>query len=324
METRASYILVGSFVLGLVAVMIGVVTWLADQPSGEQSVRYVTYFKGDVTGLGVGSPVRYRGVPVGSTTDIRIDPGDVERIRVEMDISSITPVKTDTVAQLALQGITGVAFVQLTGGTNDAEALKPEDKRKLPEITSRESALQQLLTRLPEVVEKVLNVADRVTLLFDEKNLSAVENVLENLERASKDVGRTTDEALLLMKEGKNTAIALRETAAAIQTLARKIDGQIDPVASDVRETSQQMRLALGEFHKALKNIRTITDEVDNLVETNKTAITDFSQSGLYEFSRFISESRTLVNSLTRLADRIDRDPAQFFFGDSQKGVVAP
>jgi len=76
----------------------------------------MAYFTGDVTGLGVGSAVRYRGVPVGTVRDIRLDPTNVEQVQVLMDVSADAPIKEDTIAQLALQGITGVAFIQLTGG----------------------------------------------------------------------------------------------------------------------------------------------------------------------------------------------------------------
>ena len=110
METRASYILVGSFVLTLVAALVGVAIWLAGIEFDKAPTRYLTYFKGDVTGLGVGSAVRYRGVPVGSVRTIRLDPKNVEQVQVTMDVSVDAPIKEDTVAQLALQGITGVAF----------------------------------------------------------------------------------------------------------------------------------------------------------------------------------------------------------------------
>ncbi len=82
METRASYILVGSFVLGLIAAAFAFVVWLASVQFEDVPKRYLIYFDGSVTGLAVASPVRYRGVPVGSVVDIRIDPENIERILV--------------------------------------------------------------------------------------------------------------------------------------------------------------------------------------------------------------------------------------------------
>ena len=91
METRASYILVGYFVLGLIAAAFAFVVWLSSIQFEEVPKRYLIYFEGSVTGLEVASPVRYRGVPVGSVTDIRIDPENIERIRVTVEISADYP-----------------------------------------------------------------------------------------------------------------------------------------------------------------------------------------------------------------------------------------
>ena len=73
METRASYTLVGAFVLGLIGALIGVAVWLAGVELGKTPTRYLIYFEGNVTGLGIGSAVRYRGVPVGSVREINIE-----------------------------------------------------------------------------------------------------------------------------------------------------------------------------------------------------------------------------------------------------------
>ena len=159
--------------------------------------------------------------------------------------------------------------------------------------------------------------------MFDEKNLGAVTKILENLEQFSENASSTTDDARALIGEAKSAAGALKDTAAAIRSLTENIGKQVDPVAGDVRRTASEMRLAVAEFSKTLKNVTAISSEIEQLVKTNKRSITDFSQTGLYEFTGFLTEARTLVDALTRLTNRIERDPAQFFFGDSQKGVRA-
>ncbi len=125
METRANHFLVGLFVLSLTALLAFAGLWFARANLGEAQSVYHTLFRGSVTGLSIGSTVRYRGVPVGTVTDIRIDPDNVERILVVLGLRPGTPVKTDTVASLQPQGITGLSFVQLTGGTQEAAQMLP-------------------------------------------------------------------------------------------------------------------------------------------------------------------------------------------------------
>ena len=74
METKASYVAVGSFVLVVAAGLIVFVTWLGKVSIDREFDRYLILFSDSVTGLQVGGAVRYRGVPVGTVSDIRLDP----------------------------------------------------------------------------------------------------------------------------------------------------------------------------------------------------------------------------------------------------------
>ena len=74
METRASYIAVGAFVLVLVLGLVGFVIWVGKFRTQEEFARYDILFSGSVTGLQVDGTVRYRGVSVGRIIDIAIDP----------------------------------------------------------------------------------------------------------------------------------------------------------------------------------------------------------------------------------------------------------
>src|SRR5687768_1403667 len=100
MERRASYLLVGGFVLVLIAAIFGFGLWLARTALDRDVDVYRVYFTGSVTGLQVGSAVRYRGVLVGTVESIRIDPTNVERVEVTVALPADLPLKSDVVAQL--------------------------------------------------------------------------------------------------------------------------------------------------------------------------------------------------------------------------------
>lgn len=322
METRASYILVGSFVLSLVAVLVGVAVWLAGVEFDKVPARYLTYFEGDVTGLGVGSPVRYRGVPVGTVRDIRLDPENVERVRVLLEVSVDTPIKEDTVAQLALQGITGVAFIQLTGGTNTAKPLVAA-KGQMPIIKSQQSVLQAVIGKLPQVVERAVLVADRLGDLFNKKNMDSISATLANIEQFTGSLGAKQGELQLLLRDSRRTVNALREAVIDVQTAAGKYGARIDPFLDHSKQTLNELQQTMADIRKAATSIDRIAGSAQGVLEDNRGPIRDFSQTGLYEFTQFMAEARVLVDSLTRLINRIERDPAHFLFGDAQKGVRA-
>jgi phospholipid/cholesterol/gamma-HCH transport system substrate-binding protein len=103
METRASYLLVGGFTLVLMACLFAFIVWLAKSSFEEaNSSRYHIYFTGSVAGLQEGSPVRYRGIALGTVRDIRIDPKNIARVQVTIEVAANTPIKEDAVAYLAL------------------------------------------------------------------------------------------------------------------------------------------------------------------------------------------------------------------------------
>src|SRR3954465_14040426 len=132
METRASHVLVGSFVLAMLALVSIAVIWLGRSEFARERVFYDIYFTGSVTGLNTGAPVRFSGVQIGRVDAIDIDPGNVERVRVTIQIDRPDVIREDAVASLELQGVTGLAFVQIVGMSKNSAPLQRKDAERYP------------------------------------------------------------------------------------------------------------------------------------------------------------------------------------------------
>ena len=189
METRASYLLVGTFVLVLVAAGFVFILWIAKAQVSRDTATYLTYFTTTVTGLQTGSVVRYRGIPVGEVTRIRIDPKNPEQIEVTLEIDSSTPIKTDTVATLESQGITGVAFIQLRGGRRTSPTLVAQQGERYPVIKSEGSGFEKILTDFPKLLQNLNTLADSANQVLDAKNRESITVTLENVAKIAKAVG---------------------------------------------------------------------------------------------------------------------------------------
>jgi len=309
METRANYVLVGSVVLALIAAGFGFVIWLARVDLQNQPQTYFVYFYGSVAGLQIGSEVQYRGVPVGRITDIRIDSQNIERIRVVLEVNEGTPVKTDTYATLGLQGITGVAYIQLKGGTQNAPDLVAQGNDDYPVIPSRPSGLEQVLERAPELLERAIVISERLEQMLSEKNINGISSSIENV--------RSTTQ--ILADRTKQIDQAITDGAEAVASL-RKLTTDLSKDAGNLTSSAQE---AFKDAKKALDAFGKVADNMQAVVNENRPALRDFSQSGLYEFTQFISEARTLILNLSRLSSQLERDPAQFLFGNQQKGFEA-
>src|SRR5260221_7555557 len=171
METRANYVAVGAFVLLVFAGAVVTLLWLARGECNRESTFYDIYFAGSVTGLAQGSVVRYNGIQVGRVVEIRIDPQNLSQVRATIEVDPTTTViKSDAVASLEIQGLTGTAFVEITGGSQNAPPMQRREGERYPVIASRPSGLQQVVMGAPEALSRLIEVADRLPLLSDAKN----------------------------------------------------------------------------------------------------------------------------------------------------------
>ncbi len=323
METRASYILVGSFVLAFVAGAFAIVTWFAKTEFDRKPAQYHVYFTESVTGLEIGSPVRYRGVAVGSVADIRIDPKNVERVRVTFEVAAETPIKQDTFASLGLQGITGAAYVQLEGGTQESATLVAKEGEPLPVIAAKASGLERLLTKAPELFEKAFVLVERLSALLDDRNRKAVADTLQNLHAVSQNLAASSGGFDQVLTEAGGAVTSLRAASERIEALANSMQDRVGPLADSTRDTMAELKGAIAGIRGTASSFTEVAKLLENMIAANHEPLSDFSRRGLPELSQFIAESRLLVADLTRLTVQIERDPARFFFGDAQKGFEA-
>jgi phospholipid/cholesterol/gamma-HCH transport system substrate-binding protein len=330
METRASYFLVGVFVLALVTSLFAFVVWLSRFELQEESTYYYVYFRGSVAGLSVGSTVRYRGVPVGTVTDISIDADNVELIQVTLSLKRNTPVKTDTIASLQMQGITGLSFVQLMGGTRDAPALEPRPGKRRATIPSKPSAFEQVFENAPELLAQIGAVAVRASEVLSPENQKQIAAILENvavfsgtLSRSSGAIESIVDDTAATLSDLRRTAASLDQLATQLTHLSAELGGDAKKFFADTSQLARDANATIAEVRRTAKAFGNLADDLDKIVASSSTPIRDFTSSGLYELSQFVAEARTLVASLTRLAYQLERDPARFLFGDQQKGFEA-
>jgi phospholipid/cholesterol/gamma-HCH transport system substrate-binding protein len=161
METDKRYFLEGLFIIGLSLAAALFFVWLANA-GRRDDVIYRIYFAESVSGLTLGDPVKFRGVDVGTVKTMVIDLNDPRRVQVDVKLRKEAPIKTDTKASLKLKGITGVVFIELNGGTPNAQRLAAATPDgAIPEIPSEKSSLTSLMDQLPRVVEKFSAIEDQ-------------------------------------------------------------------------------------------------------------------------------------------------------------------
>ncbi len=313
METRASHIAVGAFVLVLLVGMLGFVAWVARYTGQENYVYYDIRYSGDVTGLNVDGPVRYRGIIVGRVANMQIDPQDFERIRITLEVLEGTPLREDSYATIEPQGITGVLYVLLQGGSEAAAALPETTKEPYPVIPSRPGKLAQIFESVPETLAKATALLEEVTLLFNEENRTAISNTLQHLESLTAKFDSSSGDVEELIASVRKAADQVTAMSESIQHLTDELGGQTGQMGNDVSAAVADLRAMTQSFNA-------VAVELNLLLSDNRQPINDFATTGLYEATQMLTEIRLLVAQLHRVTAQFERDPARFLFGDRQAG----
>ena len=323
METRASYLLVGAFVLVLAAGLAGFIAGLVGGVADEDVALYDVVFTSSVTGLQEGGQVRYRGVPVGTVRDIRIDPRDIGRVIVTAAIEDRAPIREQTVASLEMLGITGIAYVQLSEAPEGSPPLTPEPGRERPVIPAVPSALEQVFESTPELLAQGVQVMTRLAEALDQIDLEALGGTLENVEAITGALAGRADGIGRLLDEGTKAATSVDAAATDVARLTQDLRALLDSfggrgevVADEATETMQRVQTAAAQLGDAAAQLEAVVGDV-------RQPLDDFADTGLYNFSQLIGETRVLIAALNRISKEFERNPTGFLLGTNQRGFEA-
>src|SRR6202008_246238 len=146
--------------------------------------------------------VRLNGIDVGRVTRIDLDPDDPTLVTLLLQVRGTVPVHSDALASIESQGLTGVSYVEISGGTRDSPPLTVQSGQKYPRIASRPSSLQQVFNNAPELVGRLLIIGDRLESLLDDKNRDAIAQTLGNVRDTTSVLARRSSDLDRLVADG--------------------------------------------------------------------------------------------------------------------------
>jgi phospholipid/cholesterol/gamma-HCH transport system substrate-binding protein len=311
MEREANYAAVGAFVL--LAALLGVlfVYWYSDTREHRSYNRYEIYFSGSVSGLDRGAAVRYLGVGVGRVVEMHIDPRDSSRVQVIVDIDATTPISEHTIAELGLQGVTGLLYIDLLEDRdNKRPAPPPVAGLKYPVIRSGPSRFDVFLASLPELVAALGDVVQRTHLLLNDANVQAVSSTLASLEQASGTLPQT-------MRELRTLVAELRAATADLGASARSAHTLIEAAAPDLQVAGRRLQTIATHLASA-------SEQLDKLISENRQDVRSFARDGLPEIERFAREGRAAAEDIRALSNSLRENPAQLLYQPPARGVEIP
>lgn len=295
-----NYSIVGAFVLLLGAVLIGGVLWISSGGSMQkQHDLYLVIEEESVAGLSLNAPVKYNGVDVGKVNDIRLDPADPERVRLTLAIQRGTPIKVDTVAVLQTQGLTGISYIELDGGSRDALPLEASAQEPYPVIGTKPSRIARLDSVLTTLLEKLDGTSSKVDDLLSDENRAALKTALADIAVVSRSIAARKD----MIDAGIVNAARTADHSARATADLGPVIARMGRAAEALEKMGSDVALAADSTAKAASAVGSDARQV--------------AAEALPEIRRLFGELNDLSSSLRRLSEQTARDPAGLLRGRS-------
>ena len=310
METRAHYVAVGAFVLVIIFLAFGAVLWLGGVNLSEVHDTYYIFFRGSVAGLSKGSAVQYNGIPVGRVADIRVDPTNIARIQVTVQIdTSLVTIKSDARAFLDTNILSGVSTVQIRGGTQQAKVLEVTPGYRYPVIQPERSDIEQVKSTLPDLTGELKNAAAKLNAVLNADNRQAIYDSLHNIRTVTAALAVHSQEIGPILD---NTNASILELKALLQHVDQSYTAR-DGLKDQVSHT-------LKDYDRLAANLIETSHQLQLLIADARPTINKFNQQTLSGVNDLVGDAQLLAANLNRLLAQIERDPTRLLFGDRREG----
>ncbi|MCC7264809.1 MAG: MCE family protein [Candidatus Latescibacteria bacterium] len=320
MASRAQKIRLALFLLGSSALLVGLVFLLAGLQFLERRDTYFVEFKDtSVGGLNIGSQVKYMGLRVGKVEEVRISRDDVTTVLVEITLDpQLLPnaVRTDTRASMANQGITGLKYIELVAGSQDAPVLPPGSR-----IQPNTSFLSTIDERAEVLTAKVEQVLNNLIVLTSEQNTAHLTGTLrgasELMQTASAIAGenRAPLQATFAHLEQATQAMAISAAnlQAATAELRRTLAGkEVQGTLDNLHAASNQLRLQLEKpIPDFVANLNQMTTSVDRTFTHLDQTVVQSRDNIL----RSIQDLQETLQNVRQATDLIKEDPSVLIRG---------
>lgn len=308
METRAKYVLIGSFVIAVCIAMVLALLWAGKLSMDREFRLYDVYFRESVTGLAKGGPVYYNGIQIGEVATLRLSRIDPARVIARIRVGRNTPIKTDTEAKLAYTGLTGVAAIQLSGGTVEAPRLEPRPGRTIAVIRAQPSDLSRLFESGSDIVVTVNELLTRLASILSDENAERLSEAIGNLNQLTSAIGAESDAIQTILRQGARASTELGDTLVQVRALVERVESAVDGAATIMDQ----------DVAEAMSALRQASQQVQALLDENRGALDQFAQESLVEVGQVMAELRSLLQSVRQISERLEDNPADFLLGRDQ------
>lgn len=314
MESRVNYTAIGVFILLFSVALVAFAFWLGKYNQDERQYRrYKVYMTESVSGLAPEAAVKFQGVDVGKVESIQINPHNSEEVELTLKIKKETPIKTDSNAILKFYGITGLAFIEIAGGSRHAPLLS-NGKDTVLTIPSSPSLIRRLDESLGNVASKLSTTLDRTNQLLSEKNIDNVAQTLKHLRSLTAQIDgyqlqikTLLAQSIILENNASKSLAAVGDAAKSVKTTSGNFNTLVQ---TKMTTTLESLDATSKESHKLIQKLEASLDQGDY----DMRAIAAPSSG---ELTTLLEQTRTLTNEMEITIRSLRESPSDLLFKKS-------
>lgn len=250
MATRAQKIRLGIFMLLAFLLLVGTVGTLAGLQMWNPRNIYFARYRESVSGLEIGSSVKMKGVRVGRVDAVKVTP-DAEMVEVTFALDPSAPVTVDTEAVVMSIGITGLKFIELTGGTAKSKALPPNTKKS--QIKAGASMMQTLTGKATKISEKMEAVLNNMLVVTGEANRTRLAKLLDSSTRLATNYADLAEDN---RKRLKRVLFNLDKATAAMEKTSKQVSTLVVDIKPNIKATLAASSSAAYSLNRAMSKLR--------------------------------------------------------------------
>ncbi|MFW3344964.1 MlaD family protein [Aliarcobacter butzleri] len=278
MDTKINFFKIGLFVSSLFTLLVIFIFWLGKYGLEDKKYDdYSIFFSESVSGLNIGSSIKFMGFEVGTVKDIKINPYNSEEIQIDIQIQKGTPIKEDNFAILGNLGITGLKYIELKGGSNNSKLLG-ENQYGMKVIKSKTSALTTFVDSTEDITKEITILLGQMKKVLNDENISNFSSLLSKSEKSMANIEQFSaylvknekkiDELITSMKNFANTGnssfASVKTSADSFKELITKIKEEFDKGTFDLKGMSSESFENLNSLLKSLENNLNLTQDLIN------------------------------------------------------------
>jgi phospholipid/cholesterol/gamma-HCH transport system substrate-binding protein len=300
MERNARIILVSSFLILTLLAGTLFYYWVQGPTAESMGEEHLIQFEGSVSGLSIGSEVRYLGVAIGRVSSIALSTEYSDRVDVGIGTRQALPRTQSLVALLEPQGITGLSIIEI----EDRPLLSRSFTTAAGVIPGQPSVISRLSGSAGRIASSLEQTLARLNTLLDEESIADLDTTLRQTRVLTENLATASTQFELLMSSANRVSSELEATVPDIRGLTQRLDSEVIPTI-----------VAAG------KSLETATSAVADSIGDNRAELGQLLEQDLPTLIGVTDELARTLQELTRLVANINSQPGALLYGEQIKEV---